>query len=58
MTESIVMRRILGLEKEHRIKTTVMLEQELIEKVKQNCLDLSDVMNLALEDFLRKKGYF
>ncbi len=58
MTESIVMRRILGLEKKHRIKTTVMLEQELIEKVKQNCLDLSDVMNLALEDFLRKKGYF
>ena len=58
MTESIVMKRILGIEKKRRVKISAMLEQELLEKIKQNCLDLSDVINLAVEEFLRRKGYF
>ncbi len=58
MTESIVMRRVLGLEKKQRIKVTVWVEKELIEIIKQNEMEISNVTNLALEDFLRKKGYF
>ena len=57
MTESIVMRRVLGIEKKNRVKTTIKLEKELLEAIKTNCLDLSNVVNIAVEEWLRKKGY-
>ena len=54
--ESFVMRRILGIEKKNRVKVSTMIEKELIETIRKNGLDLANSINLALEEFLRKKN--
>ncbi|ADC66176.1 hypothetical protein Ferp_2041 [Ferroglobus placidus DSM 10642] len=53
----ITKKRLLKLEKKDRVKTTVRIERELVNAIKRNGLKLSDAINLALEEFLRRRGY-
>ncbi len=54
--QSIAMRRILRLEGKKRIATTVHLEREIFEALKSNGFNISDLINITLEKFLRDKG--
>ena len=54
---SLVSRRIIGKEKKRRITVSVRMEKELFEAIKRNKLSLSDVVNVAVEDYLRKRGF-
>ena len=53
---SLVMKRILGIEKKNRITRTVRIEKELYEIVKANALNLSNTINIALEEHFRKRN--
>ena len=53
---SFVMKRILGIEKKNRITRTVRIEKELYEIVKANALNLSNTINIALEEHFRKRN--
>jgi len=53
---SFVMKRILGIEKKNRITRTVRIEKELYEIVKTNALNLSNTINIALEEHFRKRN--
>jgi len=54
--ESLAMRRILGVEKKKRVCTCVYIEEELFKILKENYSSLSNVINLAIEKFLRDEG--
>jgi len=53
---SIVMKRILKVEKKNRITTTVRIEKELLEILHKENFNISNVINIALEKYLREKG--
>jgi len=57
MAESLVLRRITGKEEKRRVKITTMIEKELVDAIRQNCLDLANTINIALELYLRNRGY-
>jgi len=56
MQDSLVMRRILGIEPKNRVVIHTMLEKEFYEIIKINGLDLATVVNLGVEKVLREKG--
>lgn len=53
---SIIMKRILGVEKKNRVRTTVMIEKEILEAIKKSNLQMSDTINTSLEKTLTDKG--
>ena len=55
--EPISMRRILGVEKKKRVKQTVYLEEEIFKTLKMNGFNISDLVNITLELYLKKKGF-
>jgi len=57
MSESFVMKRILGVEKKKRIQRSVQIEIELYQIIKENNLSFSNTINIALEKYLKEKGY-
>jgi len=49
---SLVLRRILGLERKNRVTVPVQIEQELVIAMKLRALNRHDLINMALEDRL------
>ncbi len=56
MSESLAMRRILKVEKKKRVDTHVMIEKELLNILKREGFNISNIVNIALEEHLRRKG--
>jgi len=56
MQDSLVMRRILGIEPKNRVVIHTMLEKEFYEIIKREGLDLATVVNLGVEKVLKEKG--
>ena len=56
MSESLAMRRILGVKKRERVTTTVRIEKQLLEILKREGFNISNIINVALENHLREKG--
>jgi len=54
--ESLAMKRILGVEKKERVTTTVRIEKQLLEILKREGFNISNIINAALENHLREKG--
>ncbi len=50
------MKRILGLEKKQRKTVTLRIEQEIIDRMRQDNLDISDFVNTSLEKSFAEKG--
>jgi len=46
----------LGVEKKNRVRTTVMIEKEILEAIKKANLQMSDTINTSLEKTLAEKG--
>lgn len=57
LKRSLVMRRILKEEPKNRIATKAMVEKELCDFMRYNCMDYSKTVNLALEKYLTEKGF-
>jgi len=56
--ESIVIKRALGIEnKKRKVYRRIGIEPELHEVITNNNLNLTLMVNYALEKFLREKGY-
>jgi post-segregation antitoxin (ccd killing protein) len=53
---SVAMRRILRLEKKNRVKTSVHIEEEFFNILKDRHLSISDITNVALERFMKDQG--
>jgi len=53
---SIALRRIVGLEQKNRIQRSVHIEDELHKVMIENELPISNVINIALEQYLTKQG--
>ncbi len=51
--QSMVMRRILKLEKKNRTKTPIQIEKELLIAMDARGLDRNNTVNIALENHLR-----
>ncbi|RLI80026.1 hypothetical protein DRP04_08625 [Archaeoglobales archaeon] len=54
--DSLVIRRILGIEPKNRVVIHTMLEKEFYEIIKREGLDLATVVNLGVEKVLKEKG--
>ncbi len=52
---SLVMMRILGLQKKQRIQVTTKLEKELMAIMKREHLVIADIVNLGVERILQEK---
>lgn len=55
---SLVLKRIIGIEKKNRVRITTMIESELVEVIKTNGLDIANTINIALEKYLKDRGFF
>ena len=56
MSESLAMKRILKVEKKKRVDTHVMIEKELLNILRREGFNISNIVNIALEEHLRRKG--
>lgn len=56
MAKSIVMLRILKVEKKNRVRINMCLEKELQDAVKTHHLHMSDLINETMERELIKRG--
>jgi hypothetical protein len=56
LKESIVLRRILGIEKKKRRNIHTALEEELLNIIRKEGLDLANIINIGVEKVLREKG--
>jgi post-segregation antitoxin (ccd killing protein) len=55
MQESIAMKRILMIEKKQRKRTYTMLDEGLLDIIKEHKLDLNNIINLGIEKLLREE---
>ncbi len=45
------------LGRKDRVSVTVRINRFLLETIKRNCLSLSDVVNISLAEWLKRRGF-
>ena len=52
---SLVMMRILGVQRKHRVQITTKIEKELMDIMRRENLVIADIVNLGVERILQEK---
>ena len=56
MNATLAARRIFGIEKKNRVKTTISIEKEFLELLSGHKMNASDCMNISIQDYLSAHG--